>query len=37
MIPENRPEASNLLQIYAALAEEPRTKIEVEFAETFVC
>lgn len=32
--PENRPEASNLLQIYAALAEEPRAKIEAEFAET---
>ncbi len=31
---ENRPEASNLLQIYAALAEEPRSKIEAEFAET---
>ena len=32
--PENRPEASNLLQIYAALAEEPRSKVEAEFAET---
>jgi tryptophanyl-tRNA synthetase len=32
--PENRPEASNLLQIYAALAEEPRAKVEAEFAET---
>ncbi len=32
--PENRPEASNLLQIYAALSEEPRAKIEAEFAET---
>jgi len=31
---ENRPEASNLLQIYAALAEEPRAKIEAEFAES---
>ena len=31
--PENRPEASNLLQIYAALAEEPKAKIEAEFAE----
>jgi tryptophanyl-tRNA synthetase len=31
---ENRPEASNLLQIYAALAEEPRSNIEAEFAET---
>lgn len=29
-----RPEASNLLQIYAALAEEPRAKIEAEFAES---
>ncbi|MEM9442489.1 MAG: tryptophan--tRNA ligase [Pseudomonadota bacterium] len=32
--PESRPEASNLLQIYAALAEEPRTKVEAEFSET---
>ena len=32
--PENRPEASNLLQIYAALAEESRAKIEAEFAES---
>ena len=32
--PENRPEASNLLQIYAALAEEPRAKVEAEFAES---
>jgi tryptophanyl-tRNA synthetase len=32
--PENRPEASNLLQIYAALAEEPRAKVEEEFAES---
>ena len=32
--PENRPEASNLLQVYAALAEEPRAKIEAEFANT---
>ena len=32
--PENRPEASNLLQIYAALAEEPRVKVEAEFAES---
>ncbi|MGI9420879.1 MAG: tryptophan--tRNA ligase [Geminicoccaceae bacterium] len=31
--PENRPEAANLLQIYAALAEEPRAKVEAEFAE----
>ncbi len=31
--PENRPEASNLLQIYAALAEEPRAKVEAEFAD----
>ncbi len=32
--PENRPEAANLLQIYAALAEAPRAKIEAEFADT---
>ena len=32
--PEKRPEASNLLQIYAALAEEPRAKIEAEFRES---
>ncbi len=32
--PEKRPEASNLLQIYAALAEAPRAKVEAEFAET---
>ncbi|MEL6965702.1 MAG: tryptophan--tRNA ligase, partial [Pseudomonadota bacterium] len=32
--PESRPEASNLLQIYAALAEEPRSKVEAEFSET---
>ena len=32
--PEKRPEASNLLQIYAALAEEPRAKVEAEFAES---
>ncbi|MDH3659004.1 MAG: tryptophan--tRNA ligase [Alphaproteobacteria bacterium] len=32
--PDERPEASNLLQIYAALAEEPRAKVEAEFAET---
>ena len=31
---ENRPEASNLLQIYAALAEEPRAKVEAEFVES---
>jgi tryptophanyl-tRNA synthetase len=31
---EKRPEASNLLQIYAALAEEPRAKVEAEFAAT---
>jgi tryptophanyl-tRNA synthetase len=32
--PENRPEASNLLQIYAALAEQSRGAIEAEFKET---
>ena len=32
--PENRPEASNLLAIYAALAEMPRSTVETEFAET---
>ena len=32
--PEQRPEASNLLQIYAALAEEPRAKVEAEFADS---
>jgi len=32
--PENRPEASNLLQVYAALAEEPRSKIEAEFRDS---
>ncbi len=32
--PENRPEASNLLAIYAALAETPRSTVEAEFAET---
>ena len=32
--PENRPEAANLLQIYAALAEEPRAKVEAQFAES---
>ena len=31
---ERRPEASNLLTIYAALAEQPRTAIEAEFATT---
>lgn len=32
--PENRPEASNLLTIYAALAERPRAEVEAEFRET---
>lgn len=29
---ENRPEASNLLTIYAALADVPRAKVEAQFA-----
>ena len=32
--PENRPEASNLLTIYAALAEMPRERAEAQFAAT---
>jgi tryptophanyl-tRNA synthetase len=32
--PENRPEASNLLTIYAALADQPRAEVEAEFAQT---
>ena len=32
--PENRPEASNLLTIYAALAEMPRERAQEQFAET---
>ena len=32
--PENRPEASNLLNIYAALAEVPRAEVEARFAES---
>jgi tryptophanyl-tRNA synthetase len=32
--PEERPEASNLLMIYAGLAEEPIAKVAAEFAET---
>lgn len=31
--PEARPEASNLLTIYAALADRPRAEVEAEFAE----
>ncbi len=31
--PEKRPEASNLLTIYAALAERPRAEVEAEFRE----
>jgi tryptophanyl-tRNA synthetase len=31
--PDNRPEASNLLTIYAALAEMPRERAEASFAE----
>jgi tryptophanyl-tRNA synthetase len=30
--PENRPEASNLLNIYAALADRPRAEVEARFA-----
>jgi tryptophanyl-tRNA synthetase len=32
--PEGRPEASNLLVIYAALAERPRAEVEAELATT---
>jgi tryptophanyl-tRNA synthetase len=32
--PEQRPEASNLLTIYAALAERPRGEVEAEFRAT---
>jgi tryptophanyl-tRNA synthetase len=32
--PENRPEASNLLNIYAALADLPRAAVEASFAES---
>ena len=32
--PANRPEASNLLTIYAALADRPRATVEAEFAST---
>lgn len=32
--PEQRPEASNLLTIFAALAERPRSEIEVLYADT---
>jgi tryptophanyl-tRNA synthetase len=32
--PANRPEASNLLTIYAALAERSRAEVEQEFAGT---
>jgi tryptophanyl-tRNA synthetase len=32
--PENRPEAANLLTIYAALADQPRAEVEARFAET---
>jgi tryptophanyl-tRNA synthetase len=31
--PENRPEATNLLVIYAALADRPRAEVEEEFRE----
>ncbi len=31
--PEKRPEASNLLTIYAALADRPRAEVEAEFRE----
>ena len=30
--PENRPEAANLLNIYAALADLPRAEVEARFA-----
>src|SRR5919106_330527 len=32
--PDNRPEASNLLNIYAALADLPRAAVEARFAES---
>jgi tryptophanyl-tRNA synthetase len=32
--PENRPEASNLLNIYAALADLPRADVEARFGES---
>jgi tryptophanyl-tRNA synthetase len=32
--PENRPEASNLLNIYAALADLSRAEVEARFAES---
>jgi tryptophanyl-tRNA synthetase len=32
--PDGRPEASNLLTIYAALADKPRGEVEAAFAET---
>ena len=32
--PAARPEASNLLNVYAALADRPRPSVEIEFAET---
>jgi tryptophanyl-tRNA synthetase len=32
--PENRPEASNLLSIFAALADRPRTDVAAEYAST---
>ena len=32
--PEKRPEVSNLLTIFAALADRPRAEIETEYAET---
>ncbi|MGI9434543.1 MAG: tryptophan--tRNA ligase [Geminicoccaceae bacterium] len=33
-LPDERPEASNLLQIYATLAEQPRGAVEAEFQES---
>jgi tryptophanyl-tRNA synthetase len=32
--PENRPEAANLLTIYAALADRPRAEVEARFADS---
>jgi tryptophanyl-tRNA synthetase len=32
--PENRPEAANLLTIYAALADQPRGEVEARFADS---
>jgi len=32
--PEGRPEASNLLNMYAALAERPRAEVEAQFADS---